>query len=59
MLKLIIGWLRHCVGAKKMRGSNLTNDIALHDYIIKFDTCVIHELELKKTYGVGDDYMTI
>jgi hypothetical protein len=34
MLKLVVGWLRLGVGTKEMTNSNLTNNIAFHDYIV-------------------------
>jgi hypothetical protein len=43
MLKLVVGWLKFCVGTKEMRGSNITNNIAFYDYIVELDTCVLHD----------------
>ncbi len=40
---LPVGWLKLCIGMKEMKGSNLTNYIAFHDYIIELETCVLHD----------------
>jgi hypothetical protein len=50
MLKLVVGWLRLGVGSKEMRDSNLTNNIAFHDYIVELGTCVLHDYSKKDTW---------